>query len=132
MKYSLGFPSRSLRRYLKQGLPVRASCDQACTVALEVRVKAGEARRLGISGRPRPMDRGLVLIGTMKPVTGPSRVGLNVFRANAFRQLYQRLARARKVTLEITVNVYDGRGWKQDVSRKWLTLKSEKPLRRTR
>ena len=129
MKYSLGFPSRSLRRYLKQGLPVRANCDQACTVALEVRVKTGEAKRLGISGKPRPIDRGLVLIGTMKRITGPSRVGLNVFYANAFRQPYWRLAKARRVTLEITVNVYDGSGWKQDVSRRWLTLKSEKPLR---
>lgn len=130
MGFSLRYPSRSLRKYLKQGLPVRANCDQACSISLEVRMKKKAARRLGIKGKPRPIDRGLVLIGTQRRVSGPSRVGVNVFRASAFRQPFQRLARARKVTVEITVNVFDGSHWKQKVERRWLTLKSPRPLRR--
>lgn len=132
MKYRLGFPSRSLRQYLKQGLPVKATCDQACTLGLEVRVKPQEARRLGIRSKPRSIDRGLVLIGTQRRITGPSVVGTNTFRANAFRQPFKRLTFARRVTLKITVNVYDGSGFKQQVERRWLTLKSRKPLRKGR
>ncbi len=129
MDYRLGFPSKSLRKYLRQGLPVRAKCDQACSLHLEVRVRQKEAKRLGIKGKPRSFDRGLILIGTQRRITGPSVVGWNTFRANAFRQPFKRLVRARKVTVEITVNVFDGTGWKMDVARRWLTLTSKKPLR---
>lgn len=128
MKYRLAFPSRSLRHYLRHGLPVRANCDQACSLSLSVRVRRKEARRLGIRQTSALTDRrGMVLIGTQRR---RSRPGTRVVRAHALRQPLRRLTRARRVTLEVTINVFDSFGWRQDVKRKWLTLRSPRPLRR--
>ncbi|MDQ2621488.1 MAG: hypothetical protein M3Y45_00430, partial [Actinomycetota bacterium] len=124
MKHRIGLPSRSLRKYLRKGLPVRLRCSQACRAQLEVRIRKPAARKLGIKGSPRPFDRGLVLIGTQKRIKGTPKPGLNIFRANAFRQAHRRLRRARKVRLELTIKVRDGADWESAVVRRWVTLKS--------
>lgn len=124
MTVKLRLPSRSLRQYLRRGLPVRARCSQACTAQLAVRIRPAAARRLKIKGRPRPIDRGLVLIGTQRrPATGP-RAGLNVFRANAFRQPHRRLAQVKKVRIELTIKLFDEAGWQTRQVRRWITLKA--------
>ncbi|MBN8867018.1 MAG: hypothetical protein J0H98_05655 [Solirubrobacterales bacterium] len=130
LHYELGYPSTSLRTFLRRGLPVTVDCDRGCYLSLAVRMRPGQARRLGIKGRPRPIDRGLVLIGTQRRVTGPVKAGRSTFRTGIFRQPYRRLARFRRAAVEISVNVFDGSGWKTAVERRWLKLASPRPLRR--
>lgn len=130
MKYRLGFPSRSLRQYLKRGLPVRFSCNQSCHLSLEVRMSRKLAKRLRIKGKPRSFDRNLILIGTQRRSSAKAGKRSGVARAAAHRMPHKRLARVRRARLEITVNVYDEAGWKLAVKRRWITLKSKRPLRR--
>lgn len=124
MKHRLGLPSRSLRRYLKKGLPVRVRCSQACRIRLEVRIRRSAAKRLKIKGAPRPSDRGLILIGTQRRVQGPPKRGLNIVRANAFRPAHRRLSRVKRVRLELTIRIRDGADWESAVVRRWITLKA--------
>ncbi len=124
MTYRIGLPSRALRKYLKKGLPVRVRCSQVCSVQLEVRMRRAATRRLKIKGKPRPVDRGLVLVGTQRRVKKPAKAGLNVLRASVFPQAKRRLARVRKARVELTVKVRDGAGWETGVVRRWVTLKA--------
>jgi hypothetical protein len=130
MDYSLAYPSRSLRQFLKKGLPVRATCDQGCRVSLQVRVKNREAKRLGLKVVPRTTGRRMTMIGVDPFVDGPPKTGSGIYHAKPFQGRFKPLAKARRVTVEVTVIVFDGYGWKRAVERRWLTLKSRKPLLR--
>lgn len=129
MEHRLTFPSRSLRQFLTKGLPVRATCDQDCRPSIRVRVKNREAKRLGLRVVPRP-GRGMTTIGAGPSVELSPRSGSGVYRVRPFPGRFKPLARARRVTVEVTVAVSDGYGWGETVERRWLTLKSKRPLRR--
>jgi len=127
MDYRLAYPSRSLRRFLKSGLPVRAACDQACDLRLNLRMNAAAAKKIGI--RRRPDSSGLVLIGLTEN-RRHSPAGSLTVRGKAFRQAIRRLSRVRRAKVQIVSTVLDSYGWRRAVERRWLTLTSKKPLRR--
>lgn len=129
MKYRLGYPVRSLRRVLLQGLAVRARCDQACSVKPEAGVRPRVARRLGIKV-PKGLKPGkLVRIAVAARTAQEPRIGINTFRARVSAKAFRRLARVRHVRVRVSARVRDGAGWHQNTEHRWLKLKSAKPLR---
>ena len=129
MKFRLDYPSRSLRRYLTEGLPVRAHCDQACFVTMRVLIRVRTARRLGIEVTRSARAAGEVRIGNLMPVRGAPRVGLNVYRAGVLGKPLKRLARVKRVRIRIATRMFDGEGMPTSEESRWLTLTSKKPLR---
>jgi hypothetical protein len=92
-------------------------------------MKAREARKLGIKAKPN--DRGLVLVGLNKPAS-PYAAGSKTTLGLVFKQPLRRLSLVRRANVQVVSIVRDSYGWRRAVERKWLTLRSNKPLRRGR
>jgi hypothetical protein len=132
MAFSLSYPSKSLRQYLTKGLPVRAACDQACSVRLRVLIRAKAAKRVGIKVTKADQAGGLVQIGKLKAARTSPRAGINTFRASVFGKPRKRLARVKRIQIQLVTEVYDGSGWHSGTERRWLKLASKRPLRISR
>lgn len=118
LRVRLGLPSRSLPKALRRGLLVSLDCSAGCTARLELRLKAGVARRLGIKGKRKG---GRVLVGTG---TGrKARRGLLALRVRPRAAVRKRLRRVRKVRIELKAAVFDGTGWRSRIIRRQVLLK---------
>jgi len=132
MRYGLAYPSRSLRKFLTTGLPVRAKCDQACRLAISVKVRPRVARRVGLRFKPASVRQGMLTIGTGRRVAGRWPAGSGTHAAGVSKRFRKPLSRVRRLPVKLTIQVFDGTGWKRAVESRWMTLRSKRPLVRRR
>jgi hypothetical protein len=132
MKYRLSYPSKSLRRFLTRGLPVKATCDQGCSVLIRVQIRSKAARHLGIRMSRSEAKEGLVRIGNLDSFRTPKKAGTYTYQARVFGQPLKKLARVRRVQVRLRTMVFDVNGFRSGTERRWLKLTSKRPLRISR
>lgn len=132
LNYRLKWPSRSLRKLLLGQFPVRINCHSDCHMRLQVKIGKRAAKRRGIIAPGPPDKQGMLLIGGGRLLAPKQGAGRRTYRASVFGKPFRRLARIRKVKLEMTAWIFDGYGARRAIQRRWLTLDSKRPLRRGR
>lgn len=113
--------SHSLKKFLKSGLPIDANCSVECQAIVAVRMKPARAKALGIKGRPRPIDYGLVQIGVVRKVA-PTGVGSSHrYWAGIYKNHARRMAKVKKIKINFDLRFVDSHGywmgsWRRDVT----------------
>lgn len=124
MDYRLNYPTRSLKRFLRSGMTVKAACSERCGMDAKLWLKAAAAKRIGIKAKPN--RRGLVRIGVSQRISPYAPAG-NPVRVSTYPQSQRRLSRVRRVSVLVETTLYDSYGWQRSVDRRWLTLAAKKP-----
>ena len=108
------FPvQRSLALALRRGLRVRFGCSEACTVAASAGVDRRTGRRVGLSGRGRTIGRGF---------SAMTKAGSKKFTIKLSRRARRKLAKVRRVRVNLRFKVRDAAGNRRTVNHK-ITLR---------
>ena len=104
---------RSLALALRRGLRVRFGCSEACTVAASAGVDRRTGRRVGLSGRGRTIGRGFSAV---------TKAGSKKFTIKLSRRARRKLAKVRRVRVNLRFKVRDAAGNRRTVNHK-ITLR---------
>lgn len=119
MSHKVAFPSKSIRKLTRGGLPVKVRCSTSCRARVEIRVAAKLNRRLKLGGR------------SVKP--GQARIGDRSQRLKAngatvrvklTARAAKRLRKVRKARVQVVVTLTDGFGWSAGTVRRSLVLRA--------